>query len=304
MTEASEPTLADTAALLGETFPGAGRVARTDYLEWLYAESPFGTVVRRDIVDDQGLAAHYAVVPVELDTGAVAVPAALSLNTAVHERARGGGVFVRLASETIEAARARGVRAVIGVANANSTPGFERRLNFVNLGPLPVTVALPTPGRRGALRSAWAESASALLDDVDDLLAPATSGWTRAWSGDRLRWRLRSPGARYAVHRSDELLGVSTAERGPGGAPVAVLLAAFAARPLEPAAGRALVRSACRIHRAPVALHAGHNPRVPLAGLPLPDRLRPSPLNLIARELDGVALPPVDRFEFLDFDAY
>ena len=40
-------------------------------------------------------------------------------------------------------------------------------------------------------------------------------------------------------------------------------------------------------------------------GMPLPERLRPAPLNLIVRRLAGAPSPTdIARFEFLDFDAY
>jgi hypothetical protein len=62
-----------------------------------------------------------------------------------------------------------------------------------------------------------------------------------------------------------------------------------------------------RHHRAPYAVYAGFNERVPVWGVSPPRRLQPSPLHLIVRSL----APEVDQralrlgtFEFLDFDAY
>ena len=44
-------------------------------------------------------------------------------------------------TEAIEEARQQGVQTVVGVANANSTPGFLRRLSFELVGPLPRELA-------------------------------------------------------------------------------------------------------------------------------------------------------------------
>ncbi|MDQ8046840.1 MAG: GNAT family N-acetyltransferase [Solirubrobacteraceae bacterium] len=316
------PSIDATAALLRDVFPGSARVGDPTYLRWLYEASPFGPVIQANRTDGAGLAAHYAVVPVELSVDGAPVSGALSLNTAVSERARGGGVFVTLAEETYALARARGVRVVTGVANANSTPGFERRLGFANHGPLPVSVLVPRPGttrgvRRGFVRGPAVQAgivdcadivlrpgaAGDLLDGAEPLLAPGAAGLARAWTVDGLRWRLASPGAAYALHRTDRALVVSTAERR-AGLHVGVILAAFAAEPLDAREVGLLVRSVCVAHRAPVALHAGFNDRVRFRGRRLPDRFRPSPLNLITRSLEGAPVPRPARFEFLDFDAY
>lgn len=297
-----------TSALLARVFPDAQRISRPAYLRWLYEQSPFGPVIEANRDDDRGRAGHYALVPIALVADGAPRAGALSLNTAVDERARGGGVFVQLATEAIEDARRRGVRCVLGVANANSTPGFLRRLSFTLAGPLPATVLLPLPGRRARVRSAWAGEESfapgSVADDLDTLLTPPERGVARAWTADALAWRLASPGSRYALHRSEHALLVTTADSR-AGVPVAVLLKAFASEQVGVAERRALVRAACRLHRAPLALHVGLNDLVAFRGPPLPERLRASPLNLIVRHLDDAPAPsPIARFELLDFDAY
>ncbi len=307
-----------TAALLAEVFPGS-RISRADYLEWLYQASPFGAVVETNLDDEQGRAGHYAVVPIDLTRDGAPLRGALSLNTAVHERARGGGTFVALASATYEAARARGIEAVVGVANAASTPGFLRRLQFELVTPLPTQVLLPVPGRRLGVRSTWASPAvfgsGGVADGLETLLSTPARGLARAWTPETLRWRLEAPGSRYALHRSADALAVSTADARHGVA-VALILKVFATRPLDAAARRALVRAVCRTHRAPVALHVGCNDRAAFAGVPLPERLRESPLNFIYRALGTGSprperaldtespRPELTRFEMLDFDAY
>ena len=305
--EAAVSAVAPTAALLAEVFPGS-HISELAYLEWLYQRSPFGPVIEANLDDELGRAGHYALVPIGLTRDGAERNGALSLNTAVHERARGGGTFVRLASQTIADAARRGVETVVGVANAASTPGFVRRLEFELLTPLPASMMIPTPGSRGGIRSGPADASAfargGLAGACQPLLAAPAIGEGRLWTEQTLSWRLARPGARYALHRSDELLAVSCKDSRYG-IPVAIVLKVFARSRLSDASRRALVRVACRFHRAPLALHVGLNELVDFPGLALPGRLRESPLNLIYRSLESQKRPAsIVRFEFLDFDAY
>lgn len=166
---------------------------------------------------------------------------------------------------------------------------------------------LPSPGRSAGIRSRDlrdGESDHGLGTDAGSLLGVPRHGEARRWTAEALRWRLRRPGARYALHRGEGLLAVSCHERR-AGVRVAIILKVFAAAPLSPHDTRALVRAACRHHRAPAALHVGLNDLVDFRGVALPRRLRASPLNLIYRSLLAPPRDPaVVRFEFLDFDAY
>ena len=299
--------IAPTAALLAEVFPGT-RVSRPDYLRWLYEQSPFGLVIEANLDDELGRAGHYAVVPIALTRDGAPLDGALSLNTAVHERARGGGTFVRLAKETYAEARRRGIRTVLGVGNANSTHGLVHRLGFEFVSALPATILLPTPGPRVKVRSAWADPAAftggGIAADLTPLLSAPARGIARTWTPETLRWRLGDPGMRYALHRTSDALVVSCRDQRHG-AGVALLLKVFAAAEVPAARCRALVRAVCRFHRAPVALHVGLNDLASFGGFPLPKRLRERPLNLVYKSLDDEPLPSsISRFEFLDFDAY
>jgi hypothetical protein len=303
----SVSAISQTSGLLAEVFPGA-YISQPEYLKWLYEQSPFGQVIETNLDDGRGRAGHYALVPIVLTRDGVEHSGALSLNTAVHERARGGGTFVRLASEAFVEARLRAVELVVGVANASSTPGFLRRLEFSLVTPLPASVLLSTPGSREGIYSGWADATAfargGLAGGVEPLLAPPTVGEARGWTSETLRWRLSRPGARYALHRNEQLLAVSCEDRRHG-IRVAVLLKVFAAASVQPRTQRALIRAACRFHRAPVALHVGLNDLVAFRGIALPERLRESPLNLIYRSLeDPKRRASIVRFEFLDFDAY
>ncbi|MEA2167371.1 MAG: hypothetical protein QOF76_671 [Solirubrobacteraceae bacterium] len=300
-------SLAATSRLLGEVFPGA-RIGAPAYLSWLYVESPFGAVVEANLDDDQGRAGHYAIVPCDVLVDRVPRAGALSLNTAVHERARGGGVFVSLAEACYAAARERGIGCVIGVANANSTPGFLKRLGFHRLASLPARVIVPGGRARGVTSRAVD---SALLADpafragLSGRLPAPARGVTRSWTPDQLAWRLASPNGAYALHDDGEAALITAVDR-VRGVPVTVVLKLLSAGPVTARTARRLVTAAALHHRSPAVLHAGVDERWPLRGVPLPERLRPSPLNFIFRDLEnpGAPAPALGACEFLDFDAY
>ena len=87
---------------------------------------------------------------------------------------RSKGLFTKLAAKTFEAGAAQGYDGVYGVANANSTPGFVRKLGFQLVRPLEARIGI------GGLRHGEKASASAL-------------SFERSWSPAALRWRCANP---------------------------------------------------------------------------------------------------------------
>jgi GNAT superfamily N-acetyltransferase len=245
----------------------------TAALAWRYRDNPAGSVVGADAWDGETLAAHYVTCPLEARIDGAVVKGLLSLNTATHPDYQGKGLFTTLAQRAYELGAAAGYGFVIGVANANSTPGFLRKLAFQDVGRLHAGVLAP-PRRFSA----------------------AEVQYQGAWREDLLAWRLANPDGRYTVARRGDLLGVWAKTHLP-----LVQCGAFLAD-----AG-----SATRSDAAPLAatLFLGLEPRMNLAALlPIPERLRPSPLNVIWRGL-GTAAPGALRrdavaLNFLDFDPY
>lgn len=299
-----------TATLLHDVFPEA--TLSEQYLDWLYVRNPNGLVIEANLDEDDLRLGHYAVVPQRYGSGTGEERMfALSLNTAVAEAARGRGLFVSLADAAYEiAAGDRGVSAIVGVANANSTPGFLRRLNFRDLGAMPVRGALHVPRRPKGVDSFAATpdflQSAEFADIADRISVHEAHGWQRLWDTDELRWRLSAPGASYAVHADESLLGISTRTTA-SGLPFAVLLKFLELGKQTNTSARRLTSAACAFHKTPLAIYAGYNDRVTFRGLPLPHKILPSPLNMIFRSLS----PEIDQetadivtLEFLDFDAY
>ncbi|AEG91980.1 Hypothetical protein Rta_08966 [Ramlibacter tataouinensis TTB310] len=283
-----------------------------EYLDWLYRKSPDGLNISSDYTEAGKLLGHYTMVPQRWIIGGESKLMALSLNTAVHEEARGKGLFVRLAEETYSIAARHGIRGIVGVANANSTPGFVKRLGFTLVSPLPVVagVALPVPLHAASNHTVNA----AFLNSKQFTLLTARlhfnrpGGAAQEWSIDKLRWRLSSPKCQYALHAHKSGVLVTTTATGPLGARVVIALKFFPSNEVDQVDTAALIRQAAAYHKAWFFIYSGFNNSASLKGIPLPRRLLPSPLNLIYRKLDSTLPDAISiqfsSFEFLDFDAY
>jgi GNAT superfamily N-acetyltransferase len=263
---------------LRAVWPEADKLS-TSYLQWLYRDNPSGHAIGVNAWADDVIAGHYVIVPISARVNRQSVTGALSLNTAVHEDFRGRGLFTSLAEATFELANSLGIDHVIGVANANSTPGFIRKLDFQLVRQLDARAFVGTPLR----------TASVL-----------PTAWEREWPQDQLRWRVSNPAFEYTTQRNGSFIEIdaTTPFRG-------VRVAARFESANETAARLTDVeRRRVRMPR----LWIGASPTLHFSAvksIAVPRRLRKIPLNLVFRSLaePGASLPP-ERVEFsaLDFD--
>jgi len=272
-------TIARYGALFAACFPGVNKFTPA-YLDWLYLANPDGQAVGFDAWDGENLAAHYVCIPARAWVEGREVTVLLSLNTATHPDYQGKGLFTKLAAMTFEAGAAAGYDGVYGVANANSTPGFVRKLGFQLVRPLEARVGL------GRLRHGARP-------------APESLSFERSWSEAALAWRCANP--HNPVGRRD-----SAARRQFYAAAMGSHLPAYAE--LGPASSTA--NPGPKLALSPLRLFIGLAPDSSAnywnyASIPM--KLRPSPLNLIYRSFTErvTALDPGRiQFSFLDFDAY
>lgn len=248
-------------------------------LEWLYAQNPDGHVVGYDAYDGDTLAAHYVCIPASLRVNGHVQKSLLSLNTATHPQYQGKGLFTKLAEMTYQAAAEQGYSSVYGVANANSTPGFVRKLGFQLVQSLESKIGF------GSLGVNWA-------------LAARNAHFERVWSQESLDWRCANPVNR--IHSSAAGGHIAFHARAFGS-----ILPAYAELP-----GTLAYRPARSAMQSPMHLYLGLTPKS--AGglrtyMDIPQRFRPSPLNLIFRSLSAPDFSLESEhilFSFLDFDAY
>jgi len=276
-TELSGAGLARAAALLCEVFPAAPPVT-PDYLRWAYAENPMGPAVAFDAREAGELVAHLAGRALVAVLEGREQRGLLVHHAATRASQRGKGLFGALVEAIAEAGCARGCDFLIAVANAQSAPLFVARHAFQALGPLDVWLGLGLPPAP---------------------VAGARSGFEPLWSEAALAWRLARPGSDYRVRRTGELAQV-VAPAGRLGAWVE--LGWLPARTLPPSL-RALGPGPKL--GASIGLGARRRARA-WPALPVPRRARPSPLELVYRDLRG--RERLDRsscaFRALDFDAW
>lgn len=278
--EVTAEKLARYRELFATCFPAATHLD-TRYLTWLYGSNPAGPAIGFDAWSGDRLAAHYVCVPVDAVASGRPMRVMLSLNTATHPDFQGQGLFTRLAEATYTLGAQQGVEAVYGVANANSTPGFLRKLGFTLVRPLDALIGV---GPLCAREPTGADEVS----------------FRRLWSTQAMKWRVSNParpyrlialgGSRIGAHAPTGRLGVHAWDE-------------LAAPPGMHAPSTSLVPPVLRLHlglRPPSWARRG-------SWIEVPQRLRPSPLNLIFRPLAaGIAVPASDSVVLgqLDFDAF
>ncbi len=262
--------------LLRQVFPDALHFTE-EVVRWEYTANPDGPAVGFNAWMGGELAGHYVTIPLLAKVNGREERGLLSLNTATAPEHQGKGLFTKLADSTYRYAEKQGYGFVIGVANANSTPGFIRKLGFQLVAPLRAMAGV------GPLRRV----------DAGDLQ------YEHLWHRDALQWRLSHPLYRYSVKREAGLDLLMSERTQMGGR---LLLAA-----VDPAVMKGVVLpefSGSAPFRIWVGLDPGLDWRLrPYLNIPM--KLRPSPLNLIFKDLtaQGRTLN-AERicFQAIDFD--
>lgn len=271
----SDADIVEIAVLLRAVFPDAQHFT-DEAVSWQYRDNPDGLVVGYNAWLDAVLAAHYVTIPLVARLRGAEERGLLSLNTATHPAHQGKGLFTQLANATYAHAKAQGFGFVIGVANASSTHGFTKKLGFQLVSPLRAMVG---------------------MGELPYRQAPATD-YERVWSPEAVRWRLSHPAYNYTLKRSGDLR-LLLSERAQFGA--RYVLGAFPGEQWDGVspAEKGGVRMKTWI---------GLDPAMRWGGsfyLNVPMRFRPSPLNLIFKDLSGKGrtLDPAGvRFQAMDFD--
>ncbi len=274
--DCSENELVKVVSLLQSVFPNAGFTRKL--LKWQYVQNPDGVALGYNAWHDSGtLAAHYATMPIRANINGLEERGLLSLNTATDKGHAGKGLFTRLAQETYAKAREEGFKFVIGVANAASTPGFVRKLNFQEVGPLRAMIGLGNVPRSEA---------------VDNKFG-------RVWNAESILWRSSHPDKKYARHHHGDRTVISTAT---GVLGITAIMGEFSETQIPGVSVRAL--PLC------FQLHIGLDPSKQWGRslyVNIPMLWRPSPLNLIFLDLTGqgrILDVGAVVFRAMDFDAY
>lgn len=265
----------EVAELLRQVFPHAAHLTPA-YLRWLYEDNPLGRAPGFNMCHQGRLIAHCAGQPLAARVDGQALRGILLVNSAVHPGHVRRNMMRGVTEPLFEAAAAQGYAFAVAVGNARSTLPLLTRFRMV--GPLRAMVGAGLPRRRGP--------------------GPAPS-YEPLWSEASLRWRLANPERRYSTRIREGRAAVTSpsGRRGIG----AILY--------DGDDGWGLADAGPRPH-GPLRVWVGLDPAVEWARspfLPIPERLKPSPLNLVFKDLSGGGLHPDPArvvFRALDFDAW
>lgn len=282
----SSDRLVKYAGLFSCCFPSAKALRSTEYLKWLYAENPDGEAFGFDAFDGDRLAAHYACIPVNVRLRGRHVNAMLSLNTATHPDYQGQGLFTRLAAMTYEHAADNNINVVYGIANSNSTSGFTEKLGFQLVSPLDSWIGL---GHLG-VRDSWEH----IYEKAE---------FMRLWTKDSIAWRISCPANPVFFNSSKNGSAFSAST---GRLFINVYSETEKMNPeINEGAGRY-----CSPSLAGLRVFLGLFPKDTLRKrfyLPIPEIVKPSPLNLVYKNLreknDRLSADSI-FLGFLDFDAF
>ena len=251
-----------------------------EFLQWEYNDNPVGRAVGFNAWMGDELAAHYVTQPIISVFEGEQIRGLLSLNTATHKHHRGKKLFTMLAEKTYESGLSQGYDFVVGVANANSTPGFVKNLGFELISPLDVKFGI---GRHN----------SVIAEDYD---------YSRFWDKKSLTSRLSNPKLQYEILKQKEY-SVIFAKAGKRG--IHAILGTFLNDVLP---DNISIKSKSKFSS--INIWMGLDRQLRWQGrcyFNFPNRFKPSPLNLIFRDLTGknrIPKPEQIRFMALDFDAY
>jgi GNAT superfamily N-acetyltransferase len=277
--EAVPGDLGRVVELMRICFPQASKFT-PEFLHWCYYENPVGPAIGYNIEDQGRLIGHLVGAPQNVRLKGVDTTVVLLMNVGTHPDYRGRGLFLELVERVVQLAARRGYTAVTGVANQQTYRAYEAKLQFQNVAGLDAHVEL-------------------LPQKVDMARAVQDAQWSRRWDDETLAWRLRNP---------DNPLRVTAATRDALVVEGASTMRMIAARGMIPRVG--LAASAPRAFTAGPAVVLGLTPNGAAQrrlAVTIPDRLRPSPLVMIYRNVKtpGDRLEPDQvLFSFLDFDAF
>lgn len=261
--------------LQNAVYAGKHKFTNKTFQYW-YLDNPNGRVVSFNAIYGDILAAHYALIPLKMEIDGRISSGLLSMATVTHPNHRGKGLFKTLARATYEYAAQSGYEFVVGVANANSYPGFIKYFDFQDVGQLEV-----------------------LLGFNNKIKPDGYKMFRVYWDDDSLRWRGCRDGYSKDVTTLYGTKGVWKFKRAPL---IKTLLGTVETRKLEgvpiPKVNKWL---------RPLNLYVGLGSTARTIGyFNLPRFVKHSPFHLIFMDLTGDRLPKMTKdnvfFQLMDYD--
>lgn len=263
-------------------FNGVGHL-QLPYLQWLYGMNPLGEAIGADALFGDDVVGQVLAVPGEFELRGKVVKGLVAMNVAVHPSFQGRRLFAKLGLRMCEYGADHGYDFVSGVANQAATPGWIRQMGFQLVGPLEARIGFGGLG----------------VKNYDEIIKK--SEFRHYWRNETLQWRANNPENRVCLTSTgDSRVMKAFASAGKKG------ISAFAEMPCTYDVPLSeTLTSHTLLPRVFLGLIPGH--QFPPNFFSIPKKLRPSPLNLIYKNLnDGKdRIDPLTCFiNFLDFDAF
>jgi GNAT superfamily N-acetyltransferase len=148
------------------------------YDEWFFNGNVCGFAIGMVATAGSRLAGVYMLMPVDILVSGRRMRGAQSVDTMTAPDFRNQGIFVALATATVERAAAEGCEVLYGLPNENSYPGFVRRLAWTHTGNIVRWLRILAPGRIGRVPAIVARPLDAI----------AVKAPTLAWGGYSVRF--------------------------------------------------------------------------------------------------------------------
>lgn len=242
------------------------------FLRWQYVENPNGTVIGSDAFFNGLLVAHHATIPVKYNFFGNDYLGLLAINNVTHPEHRGKGLLTALGKATFDEAQRLQYQFVITVTNNNSTYAYLNKFEFKQISQLDVVAGM------GKIIS------------IDDNLHQVYS----IWSKELLAWRCRNPASRYYIN---------------GKSIIAKTNIPLLYTHIKTCNNLDIDNLGLKTRKSCLNVWIGLSKKVKTNGifLHMPEKLKPSPLNLLFRDLQG-NIPSFNssniKFDVADFDAF
>lgn len=145
-----------------------------DFIKWYYCDNPNGKAISHNIILNNNIIGHYALIPIKIRLYDGEFKAALSVFTAIDKEYRGMYLFNELANRSFEIAKSEGIKFIVGVSNNLSTKLFIRYFKFKLISQLDVKIGI------GNLKK---------KDNKADFKV--------LWDSKLIKWRLNNPRFNY-----------------------------------------------------------------------------------------------------------
>lgn len=234
-----------------------------------YLENPLGRVISFNAFYGEELVAHYACIPYAMNIGGRKSIGLFDMATVTHPDHRGKGLFKKLAQTTYDYAKKQGYEFILGVANANSFPGYMKYFPMTFVGQLEVRMGLGL-----------------------NILPDASKEYSVYYDKDVFEWRLRCGRANYSREKNAVLGKYNTM--------VQTYMGCYSDEFLSS------MDIANKHWGFRPRLYVGMGAKFKSLYLKVPKFIKRSPFNVIFLDLTDGQLPPITKenlfFQLIDFD--